>query len=269
MKKFETQRFLEPDIKAQTLNFMIKKGLIGGEETIINEFTLDGYSRRVDLVVASEKHLAAVEIKSEADSLQRLEGQINKYLEYFDKVIIVAASKHISEILKVVPERVAVWEANDGSISIKKRGKIAPIKNREKFLELMRVSALLKLKSSLGLTLALNNRKSLERALIDKAPLKVLRAATLFDIKSRYSLTSAHFWKKIENGDVCAEHIDALSLYKNTRITHKMNQDLNREIWNSIQQSYEQELSLVRMAMECEEPLFGAVPEKIDKLLAA
>jgi len=75
-----TERLLEPQIKALIINYLRSKNKLNQDTTVINEFTVDGYSRRVDLLVADKKHFIAFEVKSEADSLTRLEGQTQKYL---------------------------------------------------------------------------------------------------------------------------------------------------------------------------------------------
>ncbi len=59
------------------------------------------------MVISRNDELWAVEVKSEADSLSRLDGQVRAYLDCFDKVIVVSASKHVSHVLQMVPREVA------------------------------------------------------------------------------------------------------------------------------------------------------------------
>ena len=214
------QRQLEPEIKACTLNHLFKKGVINHNYTIINEFTIDRYSRRVDLVIASDKRLTAIEIKSEADSLIRLQGQTDKYLEYFDKVIIVAAPKHIINIIRTVPKQVAVWEISGDNIKIIQQGKIVPIKNKTRFIDLMTAGELIKLSNQLGMHKCSVSRKSLEQ-ILEKAPLSKLKKAALCNIQERYILTSSFFWNIAKNTKVLPEHIELLSPSRDNRLSQK------------------------------------------------
>lgn len=251
------QRQLEPEIKAATLNYLVGKGFLEKEQTVINEFTLDGYSRRVDLVLASHKHLIAIEIKSEADSLQRLSGQTSKYLEYFDKVIIVAASKHIENILNIVPQNVAVWEICGEDIQVKQRGKIVTIKDKTKFLDLMKARELLKLASKLGITTSSRSRRSAEQVL-ERASLKNLRQAAIENLKERYSLTSSFFWERIQKNEIAPQHIDLLSPYKDMRTSQKEAQKENELFWENLSLQQNQGRKM-----------FGRTPKHIQRLLAA
>lgn len=80
----------------------------GKEAAFISEMFIDDFSRRADLVMANGK-LAAFEIKSEFDSLDRLDGQIKSYVRLFEQVTVVCAPKHISGVQDKVPEEVGIW----------------------------------------------------------------------------------------------------------------------------------------------------------------
>ena len=79
----------------------------GKGASFIQEMFLDGFARRADLVVANGK-LAAFEIKSERDTLDRLEGQLSSYLRFFEQVTIVCAEKHVDGVKARVPEHVGI-----------------------------------------------------------------------------------------------------------------------------------------------------------------
>ena len=134
------KRALEPELKAMLLNHLRNRKSLSCSDTIMNEFTVGDFSRRVDLALIRDCELIGFEVKSEADSLYRLEGQTQKYLEYFDKVVIVAASKHIPSILSLVPNNVGVWEVLGDRIVIRRRGIKKRISKKLSFIEMMRVS---------------------------------------------------------------------------------------------------------------------------------
>ncbi len=84
----------------------------GKDAAYISEMFIDKFSRRADLVMANGK-LSVFEIKSNKDSLNRLEGQIETYIKFFEQVTIVCAEKHLSNVLAFVPRVVNVWKIDD------------------------------------------------------------------------------------------------------------------------------------------------------------
>lgn len=86
------------------------------------ELPIANFSRRVDLVMANGS-LSGFEIKSKKDSLQRLVGQIETYKLYFEKVTVVCATKHLSNVKEMVSSEVGIWEFN-GEILIEHQAPI-------------------------------------------------------------------------------------------------------------------------------------------------
>lgn len=73
------------------------------DSIIINEFDVNYGEARVDVILINgEMH--GYEIKSDRDTLRRLENQIQTYNKTFDRVTIVAGEKHINDVLATVPE---------------------------------------------------------------------------------------------------------------------------------------------------------------------
>lgn len=268
MKNSTLCRLLEPEIKAITLNYMLDKAQLIQGQIVINEFTLKSYSRRVDLLFTTQKHLIAVEVKSEADSLQRLSGQTSKYLEYFDKVIIVAASKHIQNIIRTVPKNVEIWEVCNGHIRIKQRGKIVPITNKAKLLDLMKANELLKLSSKLGLSTPSKNRRSAEKVL-KKAPVNKLRQAVLENLAQRFSMTCSLFWQGIKNKEVSSKHIELLSPYKEKRLSLKAAKKEKELFWDSFFLSKDDDYYFREMTKKENKQIFGKPPKHIRQLMTA
>lgn len=90
-------------------NAIVTKILLGRHSlnttVMIPEFNVDG--SKADLVMFNGTS-TVYEIKTELDSLQRLEGQINSYLKCFDKVYVVTYEKNIEKIKQVVPNQVGI-----------------------------------------------------------------------------------------------------------------------------------------------------------------
>jgi hypothetical protein len=264
----DEKRLLEPEIKALVLDYLKNNGSLINGASVISELTLDGFSRRVDLALVNKKHLIAFEIKSEADSLDRLSGQIEKYSEYFDKVIVVAAPKHINAIMKTVPEHVAVWEIAYMQIKVKRRGKIVLIKDKGKLIDLMKANELLKLSNKLGLSTESKNRRSSEKRL-QKASVRTLREAAIQYVINRFSMTSSLFWKGVGNDKILPKHIELLSPYREERQSLKAAKEERESFWNNLAKSFSEDRYLIELSQKKNKHIFGETPEHIQRLIAA
>lgn len=80
----------------------------GQGAAFISELFLDNFSRRADLVAANGK-LGVFEIKSSKDTLNRLDGQLETYLRYFEQVTVVCDSKHLDNVKAGAPASVGIW----------------------------------------------------------------------------------------------------------------------------------------------------------------
>lgn len=189
---------LEPDLKAIVIEQLINQNLLTSEDTIINEFNIGDFSRRVDLAVIRKNKIYAYEIKSEGDSLARLEPQVKKYLEYFDKVTVITAPKHTSKALKMTPSNVGIWEISASTISIIRRGKLSSKIDKLKFIDFMTVSDLIKFAKSERIALPNYKRSSLEQTLIFQ-PASKLRQHAVECLKRRYLKSSVKFLSNISH----------------------------------------------------------------------
>lgn len=201
---------LEIDIKVRFLNHLRQKNLISRDLTIINEFVVDQSSRRVDMAIFNDKYSHAIEIKSEKDNLFRLNGQIESYLKYFDKITVIAARKHIKGVLADVPDNVEVWEVCEEKFRIIRRGRINVIKNKDNLLQLLRVNELFIFSKAIGCGKCPKIRRKLVEA-VSIAPLKKIRNAVVCSLKGRYRISNELFWKMSENV-ITEESVRVLSL---------------------------------------------------------
>ncbi len=115
------QRLTANALKEMITSFLLSRdsnGIIGYE-------VMYGSSRRVaDMVFISKGHSYAIEIKSEFDTIARLEGQLQEYLTLFDYILIFSAPNHIDAINAVLPEYVGLYSINETGIQRKQRKKI-------------------------------------------------------------------------------------------------------------------------------------------------
>ena len=70
---------------------------------VIDELGLNHGKCRADIAVING-HLAAYEIKSNNDSLRRLEEQVKSYNAVFDRISIVVGDRYINSIQNYIPE---------------------------------------------------------------------------------------------------------------------------------------------------------------------
>jgi hypothetical protein len=70
---------------------------------VIDELGLNHGKCRADIAVVNG-HFVGYEIKSNNDSLRRLDGQVNSYNAVFDKVSIVVGDRYIKSIQNYIPE---------------------------------------------------------------------------------------------------------------------------------------------------------------------
>lgn len=185
----------EKDIKAALVDWLYARGMVENA-VIINEMVVANWSRRADIAVANGR-LYGFEIKSEADSLRRLSGQIDTFSQYFDKVTIVAASKFIREIVNSYPDSIGVLEVYRDAAGLKIRqvrsGRINEIKDHsviaghltkneiETYLRVREVSSFVT-----------RNRSELEK-FFAKTPLKSAKQYLLDSLKKRYRDTFESF----------------------------------------------------------------------------
>lgn len=207
----------EKNLKKIVLDHLYKKGKINRNTTVINELTIDSFSRRVDLAIVDKDKLIAYEIKSEADSLYRLSGQLDKYLEYFDKIIVVTTPKHLESVLKISNENIEVWEVDNDKIIIKKKSKANKNITSEKYLDLLKVDEMKKLSRKFNLSIGskVKSEIKIEIALkLKKISLKEIKIFVADSISRRYYFSSKLFLENVmSKNKVGLSDIDFLSPY--------------------------------------------------------
>lgn len=78
---------------------------------VVEELSLCQGAARVDVAVINGR-LHGYEIKSEHDTLARLNGQISVYSAALDRVTIVVAQNHAPKVLASVPDWWGIWLAS-------------------------------------------------------------------------------------------------------------------------------------------------------------
>lgn len=121
-------------------------------KTVVIDYLLDNYNiellacevpylygyRRADLLSIIDNETIAFEIKSELDSLTKLEGQLNDYIDVFNKVYVVLADKFKKNFkISKLPRSVGIiYVNNNAQINIYRKAKSRKILNKEKLIYL-------------------------------------------------------------------------------------------------------------------------------------
>lgn len=215
---------LEQDIKAALVDRLIDKGYLKHGAVIVNEMTVAQKERRADLVVANGR-LQAFEIKSDCDSLARLDGQVNTYNDHFDKVIVVCGQKHKDDVLSNTPSHIEVWvvtsENSKISWKVARRGRISPVNNRENLLSFMPKRELIRLLRKAGFCCERAASRAEIARLSEQVPIEFLKLEVLNFIKSRYLDANIKFIKKRGGKPTKPNQLSLLSLYKNNETEDK------------------------------------------------
>lgn len=250
----------EKNIKALVLNHIFSKHWLDKDPLVINELSLDGSERRVDLAIISKDKLIAFEIKSEVDSLERLEGQVEKYLKYFDKVIIVAASKHVDAVREMTQPNIEVWGFSNGKIKIIRRGSFRKICNKLNYLDLLIKEDLLRLSKLISLNCKGMTKFSLRNLLNTEG-----KRISFFEMKNfiiqvmtaRYSLTSNLFCKVMrEKGAIEEGDIKLLSPY----LLNTKKRVAVHNVFETRKEGQPDDPLMETLSNISKEPIFGTVP---------
>ncbi len=98
------------DIRLALINRLNKLYAHDPHTLILQEFGLFEHRVRIDLAVVNGMMLG-FEIKSDADTLERLPYQQEIYNKIFDKVVIVVGESQVNKIDAVVPKWWGIWVA--------------------------------------------------------------------------------------------------------------------------------------------------------------
>ena len=167
----------------------------GHGAAFIVEMFLDGFARRADLVMANGK-LAAFEIKSVRDTLDRLEGQLESYQRFFEQVTIVCAEKHVAAVKLQAPQQVGITAVTRGNklTAVRAPKTVAP--SLAAWISFLPVDELRVLLREHGLRSA-GTRDDLVLA-ADALPLSAARSFVLTYLKRRQARIDALVKKKAE-----------------------------------------------------------------------
>ncbi|WP_349972369.1 sce7726 family protein [Pseudomonas caspiana] len=207
----------EKEIKAMVLDRLLQTGQIGASSLVFNEMHLAKKNRRIDLGYVRLEEMIAIEVKSEKDSLFRLEGQVLEYRKYFDRVVVVAAPKFSAAVMTLVDDDVAVWEVSSCGIRVVRRGRLIKESSKNDYLSLMtkrEVSQVAKKLDIAAEKFAMYELKIEVLKKISKISKADMKTILLDGVHKRFGMASNRFLSKvIVAGAVSSSDVTLLSPY--------------------------------------------------------
>ncbi|MBO6215963.1 MAG: sce7726 family protein [Lachnospiraceae bacterium] len=172
----------DADIRDDLCIYMERKY---GKVRFFEELTMG--KSRADIVIVTEEGLVGVEIKSDADTYERLPRQIKDYDRFFDYNYVVVGSSHSQHIREHIPEHWGVitverdggaldfYEMRDPSVSPKVRftNQMSLLWRRE-LAELQKQNGLYKYPGKSKMYVKKYLMKSVERSELKRQMLEVL-----------------------------------------------------------------------------------------------
>lgn len=136
------QYHIADDLKVVFIDYILEHL---GQDVIIGHEVMYGSNERfADLVILHKGYTYAVEIKSNSDSLNRINDQLDAYQKIFNYVIVVCGQKYKQQLSGCLPDGVGLFEvANDKSVRrIKRPRRITSKLNKQEMLLSIRTSYL-------------------------------------------------------------------------------------------------------------------------------
>ena len=193
----------ENGVKAAVLAGIRRQSRGRALPVIASEFSLNGTGIRADLAVL-DKCFYGVEIKSASDTLRRLPSQMEGYARYFDRTVLVVATKHIRGLRDINLYGAEVWRQevlSDWQLHM-------PGHERQISGHWL-----------LHLLTAEEERRAgrtLNQLPADASPEEIdlaQRAEFEVSFRRRYAKTSAQFWERVRGRTIHAEDLALLSRF--------------------------------------------------------
>ena len=146
--------------------------------------------RRADIVMV-DTHTHAFEIKSDFDTIQRLEGQLAEYVQTFDYVTVVTAPTHLDKVRAKIPERVGLLCCAEGHLRTVKKPRLN--KGLSKYDLASSISRATLLDAIPGLRRSASVEDAREFA-VKRLSSRKLRDLFLVELDNRFSKSSRRFF---------------------------------------------------------------------------
>lgn len=185
----------DPDIRKILIDYLCSKFTGRPNTMLVEELGVLQGDKRIDVAVINGS-LYGYEIKSDYDTLARLDDQLEAYNKVFDYITLVVGSKHLSKVKEHLPEwyGLAVVKETNGQHKIKtlRSAKRNSLIEADSLVQLLwkdeALNALREINSHKNLSKA--NRATIWSRLVEKVSLKKLRSII------RKTLQSRLYWRE-------------------------------------------------------------------------
>jgi hypothetical protein len=218
----------EKEAKMAVIRHLKRARLLRKDSVLLSEFTANFSGIRADLVCVDSTGLHAVEIKSFADKLSRVQDQLRGYAAYFSKTTFAVADKHIDNTLRVLPKWVGVWAISEDRVKVIRAPRKRAIR-KNRLVEMLLVRDLSELVSKHRLTVSSNSRSELSEAVLQLKHLELYTYA-IACIKSRYEKQSRDFFQNF-NENLDPNKICDLSRFSQKRLRLAEARNSRSKIW--------------------------------------
>lgn len=181
----------EDRIKAAVIDRLVDARHVDADAVLISEMTVADWTRRADVVLANG-HLWGFEVKSEADNLTRLPGQLETFQRHFEKLVVVIAKRFESAVSGMIPPGVGIWVEDDGEIKQKVAPRCFKLTKRA-YLSLMTATEIAKLLSCNGVKLKKGMPRAQLTGLAEQLPLTDLAGSARAAVKRRHRVRHQEF----------------------------------------------------------------------------
>lgn len=107
------RRHIADDLKASFIDFVLNNF---DSDVIIGHEVMYGSNGKIaDIILLYKGFTYAVEIKSDNDTLYRLDSQINEYQKLFNYVIVVCGEKYFKKLSSSLPKNVGLYLVTNSS----------------------------------------------------------------------------------------------------------------------------------------------------------
>jgi hypothetical protein len=202
-------RIDEIAIKCMILQNWRTSGRIDRNSVIATEYVLGTAKRRADLAILGDQ-FTGVEIKSEFDSLDRLNGQVATYEGCFDRVVVVAAAKHTAKCIDRLPSHIELWQVDRSGELTQLRP--AAVDSEPELSLLLRLLTLEQLRKLVGAGNTRIPRRDLYAAasLLEQGAIRELVTEAF---RRTYWRTSESFWRAIGRRTIAVRDLSHLSRF--------------------------------------------------------
>ena len=136
------QYHIADDLKVEFIDYILEHF---GEDVVIGHEVMYGSNERfADLIILYRGYTYAVEIKSDSDSLNRIDDQLNAYKKLFNYVIVVCGQKYKQHLKSSLPDGVGLFEVTNEKVvkQIKRPRRITAKLDKQEMLLTIRASYL-------------------------------------------------------------------------------------------------------------------------------